>query len=149
MLGCGLVVGVAGQLVGKYAVTPETFTAELALHISAVGVAASLVGGLCLVSTNRIVRGILYPLASVGMMPLTIYTGHVLVLSFRYWLDPGQPVKNQLAWPVLTLASLAFATLWRPLFDQGLLERVVRALDGGRKKQDVRPTGIEPMTSTV
>ncbi|WP_367379401.1 DUF418 domain-containing protein [Subtercola boreus] len=149
MLGCGLAVGVAGQLVQKYAVTPKTFPAELVLHISAVGVAAALVGGLCLVSTNRIVRGILYPLASVGMMPLTIYTGHVLVLSFRYWLDPGQPVKNQLAWLVLTLASLVFATLWRPLFGQGPLERVLRALDGSRRRNEVRPTGIEPMTSTV
>jgi uncharacterized membrane protein YeiB len=36
-------------------------------------------------------------------------------------------------WVVLTLASLAFATLWRLLLGQGPLERALRALDGSRR----------------
>ncbi|PPF85197.1 hypothetical protein C5B96_06605 [Subtercola sp. Z020] len=133
MLGGGLIVGVLGQLVQKFALTPESYPAEVVLHLSAVGVAAAIVGALCLASASRMVRGILYPLASVGMMPLTIYTGHVLALSYRYWLDPSQPVKNQLVWVVLTLASLLFATAWRLTLGHGPLERALRALDGSRR----------------
>ncbi|WP_428843316.1 DUF418 domain-containing protein [Subtercola boreus] len=148
MLGSGLVVAVAAQLALKALFGAPSFAAEISAHLSAIGVAVALVGGLCLISASKVVSIILYPLGSVGMMPLTIYTGHVLILALRYALDPTQPVKDQTVWILLTLGSLVFATLWRLLLGQGPLERALRALDGSRQK-NVRPTGIEPMTSTV
>ena len=142
MLGLGLAVGVAAQLVLKLTVKPDTFAGEIALHVSAVAVAVAVVGALSLITTPTLPRGILYPLVATGMMPLTIYTLHVLALALRYWQNPGQPLKDQTVWLALTASSLLFASLWRWLLGQGPLERALRALDGSaRVSQRVsRPT---------
>ncbi|WP_172582754.1 DUF418 domain-containing protein [Subtercola boreus] len=130
MLGGGLAIAVLANLLQWFALSPETFAGEVALHASAAAVAVAVVSALSLVTTSRAVSIILYPLAAVGMMPLTIYTGHVLALALRYWIDPAQPRMSETLWVVLTITSLVLATLWRRFLGQGPLERVLRTVDG-------------------
>ncbi|MFE3460727.1 heparan-alpha-glucosaminide N-acetyltransferase domain-containing protein [Nocardiopsis aegyptia] len=67
------------------------------------------------------VRWLMYPLASVGRMPLTVYTGHILVLMVIVGVDPvGWRQPWLLEWFVL--GALVFATLWRLVASRGPAE---------------------------
>ncbi|MEY9212027.1 DUF418 domain-containing protein [Thermobifida halotolerans] len=81
------------------------------------GVAIALLG-LCLIVTDALGRAawLVYPLVSVGMLALTTYVGHILVI----WLDDnsmldGTPLSFVSEWLSLSilLGALLFATLWR------------------------------------
>ncbi|WP_150236357.1 heparan-alpha-glucosaminide N-acetyltransferase domain-containing protein [Nocardiopsis quinghaiensis] len=77
----------------------------------------------CMFLCDRL-RLLMYPLTSVGRMPLTVYTGHVLALSVVIsvsgfeWRQPWL-----LEW--FFLGSLLFATLWRLVVGRGPAEIVL------------------------
>ncbi|GAB3165476.1 hypothetical protein GCM10027059_23100 [Myceligenerans halotolerans] len=83
--------------------------------------------GLCLFAGRAGAR-VLAPLAAVGAMALTVYSAQIVAIwavtegGFDL-LDP--PTNEPLGWMVLV--TLAAATLWRALFGQGPLERVMAA----------------------
>lgn len=83
----------------------------------------------CLFLCERL-RVLMYPLTSVGRMPLTVYTGHILVLAVviavagPLWASPWL-----LEWFVL--GALLFATLWRLAVGRGPAESLLgSAADG-------------------
>lgn len=62
-----------------------------------------------------------FPLASVGAMALTVYTGQVVAI---WVLGTDEYVDNGL-WVAFVLASLVVATTWRVLVGRGPLERLL------------------------
>lgn len=103
---------------------PHTNT-PLAL-LSGVGTGA-LVLGLCLLVARR-AEGVLLPLVAAGSMTLTLYSAHLLALSFEVHYE--QPV---LWFLVQAVVAVVFAVLWRRALGQGPLERLVgRASRTGR-----------------
>ncbi|MDO9398861.1 MAG: heparan-alpha-glucosaminide N-acetyltransferase domain-containing protein [Herbiconiux sp.] len=131
-VGVVLMLGIAARLVFD----EKTFGFELSVHVAAAGFAVALVAALLFVTTGdspvpRVITVILTPLRAVGAMPLTIYTAHVVALTF--WRSDGAP-GYATWWPfiLLTLASLVVATLWRLFLGQGPLERLTALLSRPR-----------------
>jgi len=83
--------------------------------------------GLCLLLA-RPLRWLLLPIASLGMMPLTTYSVHVVI----YWLAAGGPQgtldPSVALWAWTTVGLLTAATAWTILFGRGPLERLVAAV---------------------
>ncbi|MEE2041406.1 heparan-alpha-glucosaminide N-acetyltransferase domain-containing protein [Nocardiopsis sp. CT-R113] len=75
-------------------------------------------------------RVAMYPLTSVGRMPLTVYSGHILALAVVIGaLGPGWATPWLLEWFVL--GALVFATLWRLVVGRGPAELLLgEAADG-------------------
>lgn len=66
-----------------------------------------------------------WPIAAVGTMSLTVYTGHVLAINaFGLSAMPGEPL-----WVLLAFAAVAaiFAVLWLRWFRRGPIESVMHA----------------------
>ena len=96
--------------------TPHTNT-PLAIAAS-LGVSLAVLGALLLIA--RKAETWLMPLAAMGVMTLTLYTAHLVGLSFEIHYD--QPYL----WFVINLAVAAlFAVAWHRALGQGPLERVV------------------------
>ncbi|MFC3519633.1 heparan-alpha-glucosaminide N-acetyltransferase domain-containing protein [Streptomonospora nanhaiensis] len=75
----------------------------------------------CLAAADAAGR-LLYPLAAAGSMPLTIYTGHVLVIAaLGYSAWDAQPFRLE----AFVLGALVLATVWRLTLGRGPLERLV------------------------
>ncbi|STX03596.1 Predicted membrane protein [Kocuria rosea] len=96
--------------------TPHTNT-PLAIAAS-LGVSLAVLGALLLIS--RKAEAWLLPLAAMGVMTLTLYTAHLVALSFEAHYD--QPYL----WYVIHLVVAAlFAVAWHRALGQGPLERVI------------------------
>jgi uncharacterized membrane protein YeiB len=95
------------------------------------GLAVAVIGVLLLATTGGgVVARALWPLASVGRMPLTVYTAQILVLAAFEGAHPGgatDPEEYALL-AALVLGSLAFAALWRVFLGKGPLERGMAVL---------------------
>lgn len=85
---------------------------------------ALLVLVVCLWIAER-ARVLMYPLTSVGRMPLTVYTGHLLVLAVV--VGVLGPVDWYTPWLMegLVLGAVVFAVAWRLLLGRGPLERLL------------------------
>ncbi|WP_424348483.1 heparan-alpha-glucosaminide N-acetyltransferase domain-containing protein [Kocuria sp. CH-021] len=96
--------------------TPHTNT-PLAIAAS-LGVSLAVLGAFLLIARKTEAR--LLPLAAMGVMTLTLYTAHLVALSFEAHYD--QPYL----WYVIHLAVAAlFAVAWHRALGQGPLERVI------------------------
>lgn len=96
--------------------TPHTNT-PLAIAAS-LGVSLAVLGALLLIA--RKAEAWLLPLSAMGLMTLTLYTAHLVALSFE--VHYGQPYL----WYVVHLAIAAlFAVAWHRALGQGPLERVI------------------------
>ena len=82
---------------------------------------ALLVLVICVSLAERLPR-VMYPLASVGRMPLTVYTGHILVLAVIVAFHPENAVGGPFYLEWFILGSFVFATSWRLLLGRGPLE---------------------------
>jgi uncharacterized membrane protein YeiB len=99
------------------------------------GLAIAVVGALELLcssaATGDVARRVLAPLTAAGRMPLTIYTGQLLVLAV--WLTTpaaGDPPWIE-SWTLLgglVLGSVAFALVWQRFVGRGPLERAMTLL---------------------
>ena len=83
---------------------------------------ALLVLVVCLWLAER-ARLLMYPLTSVGRMPLTVYTGHLFVLAVV--VGVLGPMDWHTPWLLewLVLGAVVFAVAWRLLLGRGPLER--------------------------
>ncbi|TQN33733.1 heparan-alpha-glucosaminide N-acetyltransferase domain-containing protein [Kocuria rosea] len=96
--------------------TPHTNT-PLAIAAS-LGVSLAVLGALLLIA--RKAEAWLLPLAAMGLMTLTLYTAHLVALSFEIHYD--QPYL----WFIIHLVVAAlFAVAWHRALGQGPLERVI------------------------
>ncbi len=86
------------------------------------GVAVAVIG-LCL-CVGRLGARVLAPLAAVGSMALTVYT--LQILAIWRWDLLAATSNDQLV--IMTLVSLAAATVWRATLGRGPLERIVAAV---------------------
>lgn len=94
------------------------------------GVALAVTGACLLVTTPRLGRLLLWPLASAGAMSLTIYTAQIVVIAVLGSQAVYYPTSN-LPLVIIALASVGFACLWRPLLGQGPLERLLKVASDG------------------
>ncbi|MFD6952368.1 hypothetical protein A6A08_09510 [Nocardiopsis sp. TSRI0078] len=77
----------------------------------------------CMFLCDRL-RVLMYPLTSVGRMPLTVYTGHILALAVVISVS-GFEWHQPWLLEQFVLASLLFATLWRLVVGRGPAELVL------------------------
>ena len=66
-------------------------------------------------------RTVMYPLASVGRMPLTVYTGHLVVMAMLITAS-GYDFHTPWLTEWFILGALVFATVWRLAFGRGPAE---------------------------
>jgi hypothetical protein len=101
-------------------VAPHSGTPFDLLHTA--GVALAVIGAACLLPAA--VTRFLRPVAAVGSMPLTVYTGHVVGLA-------AWPADTMTTLLVHVLVAVMFATAWRAAVGRGPLEILVgRAASG-------------------
>jgi uncharacterized membrane protein YeiB len=84
--------------------------------VGSVGVALTVIAG-CLLVADRFPR-ITFPLAAVGTMALTAYSGHVVAGALF-------PVEGNGVWLGYVLVTVLAATVWRLTVGQGPLERLL------------------------
>lgn len=86
--------------------------------LNTIGISVAVLAALLLL--ERRARLILSPLAALGSMTLTLYTGHLLLLATGLLAD-----YPELSMVLQVALVTAFALIWRRLQDQGPLERLV------------------------
>ncbi len=85
---------------------------------------------LCMLLAERLPR-LTYPLTSVGRMPLTVYSGHILVLAVVVALNPEGSVSGPYHLELFILGSFVFASLWRWGVGRGPFELALGAFADG------------------
>ncbi|GAA1079324.1 heparan-alpha-glucosaminide N-acetyltransferase domain-containing protein [Nocardiopsis metallicus] len=75
----------------------------------------------CMLLAERLPR-LMYPLTSVGRMPLTVYSGHILVLAVIVALHPQNAAGGPWYLEMFILGSFVFACLWRWAVGRGPFE---------------------------
>lgn len=94
------------------------------------GVAVSVIGVLLLTCSTPPIARVLSPLAATGSMPLTVYTGQLLVLAV-FLVLPGAAATGIEHWELLAAvaaASVVFAVLWRRVVGRGPMEQLLATL---------------------
>jgi hypothetical protein len=105
--------------------SPRDHSSSIVDVIGPAGVAVAVIALCTLVFDGRgwIAERVAFPLAAVGSMPLTVYSGHLVVIA----LLPTYPESVE-AWGWFALGSVVVAMLWRRFLGRGPLERVVGAV---------------------
>ncbi|WP_084144158.1 DUF418 domain-containing protein [Amycolatopsis taiwanensis] len=98
-----------------------------ALH--SLGVAMAILGGVLLITKLRPARRLLWPVGVAGAMTLTIYSAHALVLGSGLFGN-----RPNALYAVTVAGALIFAVVWRRLFGQGPLERIVSAVSARARR---------------
>jgi uncharacterized membrane protein YeiB len=80
--------------------------------------------GLCLL-LSRPLRWALLPLGALGSMPLSAYSGHILLIALL--IGPGGFYSSNVFWANLSVCLVVLATAWSIVIGQGPLERLVGA----------------------
>ncbi|PYY63802.1 hypothetical protein DEJ30_11540 [Curtobacterium sp. MCPF17_003] len=114
-----------GQALAQLFLSPRDHSSSVVDVVGTAGVAVAVIA-LCLLvfdGRGRVAERIAFPLAAVGSMPLTVYSGHLVVIAML----PTSPESAE-AWGWFALGSVVFAMLWRRFLGRGPLERVVGAL---------------------
>ncbi|WP_210505589.1 DUF418 domain-containing protein [Naasia sp. SYSU D00057] len=97
------------------------------------GLAIAVIGVLLLATANgSLPARALWPLGSVGRMPLSVYTAQILVLAVFEGAHPGGATAAE-EWILLAglvVGSLVFAAVWRVFLGKGPLERAMSAVSG-------------------
>lgn len=118
-------------------VQPEPWQLPLAISLETignVGVALAVVAALVALTTYtapraaRIARAALAPITAMGSMPLTIYTVHLVIISFATYENESGVLSDD-SWVLLVsliVGSMIFALLWRHFIGRGPLEEVLR-----------------------
>ncbi|MFE6306035.1 DUF418 domain-containing protein [Nocardiopsis sp. NPDC057823] len=110
------------------------------------GVAMAVLGLCLLLAGTRPMRVVLYPVAAMGAMTLTLYTAHGVVLWAVYGgLLPGWAgwVETYTVEAVLA-CSLVTATVWRLTLGAGPMERPVTAVSRAVARWTVRDRSAAP-----
>lgn len=107
------------------------------------GSAAAILGGALLLTRNTLLTRALTPLAAAGSMPLTLYTGHVLLLATGALAD-----SPELLYAVMSTGALLFALSWRHV-GRGPLETVVAAAARRCREAVTPPRPPEPVAEPI
>lgn len=108
------------MMVGQiFAVEPHT--GGVAEVLGSGGFAVAVIA-LCLLA-SRPLRWALVPLAALGSMPLSAYTGHIIAIVVL--AGPQDILSDPAAWAWFSLMLVITATLWAMFFGRGPLERLV------------------------
>lgn len=108
--------------------TPHT-NAPLAIAAS-LGTGMAVLGLFLLIS--RVVGSWLLPLSAMGSMTLSLYTAHLVALSFEVHYD-----RPYLWFTIQLVAAVLFAVAWRRALGQGPLERMVGAVAKGARRRSL------------
>ncbi|GAB2614038.1 hypothetical protein GCM10009696_19530 [Kocuria himachalensis] len=115
--------------------TPHT-NAPLAIAAS-LGTGMAVLGLFLLIS--RDVGAWLLPLSAMGSMTLSMYTTHLLALSFEVHYD-----RPHLWFTIQLVTAILFAVVWQRTLGQGPLERVVGTMaKSARRRSLAAPPGTE------
>lgn len=139
MLSLGALASVAGY--GAAAVLPgvgaEAHSSTAAELLGSGGLAVAMIALALLLldrpSTSRVLTMAALPLVAIGRMPLTIYTGHVLVIAGFASLGPAGRFEPEVGIPLfigLTVAAVLIAGAFLALRLRGPLEAAVSGLAG-------------------
>jgi uncharacterized membrane protein YeiB len=101
------------------------------------GCAVALLGAVLLLTRSAALRALLWPVAAVGAMTLTLYSAHILLL----WSD-GLEDWSVALYLVMVVGSLLWAVLWRRRHAQGPLEQVVATLSGRARRAVLTPAAV-------
>lgn len=115
----------AGQALAQLFLSPRDHSSTTVDVVGTAGVAVAVIA-LCILvfdGRGRVAERIAFPLAAVGSMPLTVYSGHLVVIAML-----SEYPESTAAWGWFALGSVAFAMLWRRFLGRGPLERAVAAL---------------------
>jgi uncharacterized membrane protein len=92
-------------------------------------------------AVRRVAGAALSPITAMGSMPLTVYTAHLIVISFGKYRSESGVITDD-SWPLLigsVLGSMLFAWLWRRYMGRGPLEQALRWASGrGRPGREHR-----------
>lgn len=112
------------------------------------GVAVTVIGALLLICTAPPIARVLSPIAAIGSMPLTIYTGQLLVLAVFLLIPRGDDQYTIEYWGLLggiAGASTVFAVLWRRFAGRGPMEQLMATItDVGQRRGSADPEGRQP-----
>jgi uncharacterized membrane protein YeiB len=114
-----------GQALAQLFLSPRDHSSSVVDVVGTAGLAVAVIA-LCLLvfdGRGRVAERIAFPLAAVGSMPLTVYSGHLVVIAML----PTYPESAE-AWGRFALGSVVFAMMWRRFLGRGPLERVVGAV---------------------
>ncbi|WP_298582435.1 heparan-alpha-glucosaminide N-acetyltransferase domain-containing protein [uncultured Kocuria sp.] len=116
--------------------SPHTNT-PLALAAS-LGTGLAVLGFFLLIS--RALGAWLLPLSAMGSMTLSLYTAHLVALSFEVHYD-----RPYLWFTIQLITAVLFAVAWQRALGQGPLERVVGAVaKGARRRSLAASAGADP-----
>ncbi|WP_411373973.1 heparan-alpha-glucosaminide N-acetyltransferase domain-containing protein [Arthrobacter sp. MPF02] len=111
--------------------------------LNTVGIAVSVLGAMLILGNKA--ASALMPLVVMGGMTLTLYAGHLVLLSTRFLLDrPGVSLAIHL------VVAAVFAIIWRNVTGgkQGPLERLVTGLAEHERQRVLRkaiPAAVTPL----
>lgn len=94
---------------------------------------------------RRVATAALAPITAMGAMPLTIYTAHLIVISFFKRRENG--VVTDDSWPLLiglVVGSMLFAWLWQRYVGRGPLEMMLRWASG-RSQAPATAERVDPV----
>lgn len=106
--------------------------------IGNIGVALAVTGVCLLLTSWRPGEVALSPLAATGSMSLTVYTAQIVVIAILGSDSVWYPTSN-VPLVALTVASIAFATIWRRFLGQGPMERVLKIASDAAARAAARP----------
>ncbi|MFL1428721.1 MULTISPECIES: DUF418 domain-containing protein [unclassified Nocardiopsis] len=110
------------------------------------GVAMAVLGLCLLLAGTWPMRVLLYPVAAMGAMTLTLYTAHGVLL----WAVHGGLLPGWAGWvetytvELVVVFSLVFATVWRLTLGAGPMERPVTAVSRALARWTVRDRAAAP-----
>lgn len=108
--------------------------------IGVTGSAVAVLGACLLLVRVDLLRRISFPVAAAGAMTLTLYTIHVVVLSF----DVGD-LGSRMYYLTHVVVGLAIATIWLSFLPKGPLEALVHEIATGVGKAAVPPEPKQPV----
>lgn len=114
-----------GQALAQLFLSPRDHSSTTVDVVGTAGVAVAVIALCTLVfdGHGRLAERIAFPLAAVGSMPLTVYSGHLVVIALL-----SEYPESAAAWGWFALVSIVFAMTWRRFLGRGPLERAVAAL---------------------
>jgi uncharacterized membrane protein len=91
---------------------------------------------------RRFATATLSPITAMGAMPLTIYTGHLVIIAAAKRSENGTITDD--SWPLtigLIIGSMLFAWLWQRFIGRGPLEMLLRWASGRSQAPAIEPAG--------
>ncbi len=150
MIGTGVIAAVLGYGSADVlpGVTAEAHSGSAAEVIGSGGLAVAIIGLATLLGSlpdpaGRGIRFLLFPVAAAGGMALTLYTAQAIALTIvreANRIDAERWIYPDATLAALIISALLIGALWRVFLGAGPLERLLRWLTSGPRRQHVEPS---------